>query len=372
MTIHVVSQHAIAELSESKRAHSDLGVRVEIELKDGKAPSGFRIFRAGLNTSTKGDYSFTEASQSKCMAYQAKRGMPTVIDYEHASRYATFAADPQKAGRAAGRCKLECKNGELWATGVKWTKAATEAIESGEQDLFSPVFAYDRETMEIGECTSIGLTATPALDNLEPLAAKDGAEPESTTMEKTLVEFLANLRKQMALSEGAGAVEALMAIAELKQSSEKLLTAIGATSLSEGLGKVEALKANGARIAELTTQIAKVESDGKKARIGVLIEAALTAKKVTPAGRPFLEKMGDDEVALKAYLDTLTPIPGATVYMPPPPGMPPPAGGATAELTASDMKVAGLLGYTSPEQLATFAATKARGINVAPLTPKAA
>ena len=46
-------------------------------------------------------------------------GMSTVIDYEHASRYATFANDPQKAGRAAGRCKLECKNGELWATAVK-------------------------------------------------------------------------------------------------------------------------------------------------------------------------------------------------------------------------------------------------------------
>lgn len=374
--MHVSSLVAVAALSAEKRQPVDLGFSVEIELKDGKAPGAFRIFRAGENPSTKGTYLFDESSQAACMAYQTKRGMDTMVDYEHASRYATFATDPQKAGRAAAWCRLECKNGELWATKVDWTAAGRDAVETKEQRFFSPVFGYNRETMVVGECVSIGLTSTPALDNLQPLAAKnDGLPPEPNVTAEELKQFLASLSKQMALKSDAGVIDVQLAVAELVQGRDKLFAALSATSVSDAVGKIEGLKANGARVAELTASIAKTEADAKKTRVGTLIEAALTANKVTPAQKPFLEKMGEDEATLKAYIDTLQPLPGSKALTPNPVtgalplNMVPSA--AQASLRAEDLHVAQLMGYTSPEQLQKFAELRARGVQVGPLTPKA-
>lgn len=346
--------HALAEL----RGSNELGFRFEVELKDGKAPTSFRCFRAGENPSTKGTYVFDESSQVACMAYQERRGMDTMVDYEHASRYATFAVDPQKAGRAAAWCRLECKNGELWCTRVDWTPAGREAVESKEQRFFSPVFAYNKDTLVIGECIQIGLTSTPALDGLQPLAAKnDGTTPEQNKVTpEELKKWLASIAKVMALKADADAVEVQFAIAELVQGREKLFGALKATSVSDALGKIAGLEQNASGLAELKNEIEKGKREAKKMRVDLMIDAAIKELKVAPAQKSFLDKMGDDEEMLKSYLGTLTAIPGAKPLTPPPPGALPAAivNNLPVELsglTAEDLHIANLTGHSSPEDL---------------------
>lgn len=353
-------------------ALKDLGLRIEIALKDGKAPSEFRVFKAGVNTSTKGDYVYDETSGSATMAYHSKRGMDVMVDYEHASRFATYASDPQKAGRAAGWCKLSHTDGELWATGVEWTPAAKKAIEEKEHRFFSPVFEYETKddgTRIIGACMQLGLTSTPALDGLAPLAAKDGFNPESTNMEE-LKKFLAALASQMMLKADATSADVALAVAELKVTSDKLLAALEVKDLSSAMGKIEALKFNSAKTAELTAQVTTMQTDAKKSRTAQMIEAALTSRKISPAEKPFLETF--DEVALKSYLEVRAPgTIGGTGVTPPAPAqvITTPTGG-TVMLTAEDQFTMKLLGIRTPEQQKKFLELKAQGVSVGNLKPK--
>jgi len=138
---------------------------------EGKAPTEFRIFSAGVNTSDKGDILFDDAAAKSVMAAWAKKAAPLTMDYEHQA-----AADPPvKALAAAYSWTPEVRNGELWATNIGWTDEARQEIESRKYNYFSPLFLSDPKTKRVLKVINLALTNTPALDGLQPLIAASAA-----------------------------------------------------------------------------------------------------------------------------------------------------------------------------------------------------
>ena len=109
-------------------------------------PREFRVFRWGLNKTTKGDLYLTAEGAARVMAAYVKRGVVQTLDYHHA----TFdpAARPQDK-KSAGQYRLELRgkpgdeSGGLWLVDIQYTPPAEQAIRNGEWPYFSPAVAND-------------------------------------------------------------------------------------------------------------------------------------------------------------------------------------------------------------------------------------
>lgn len=128
-------------------------------------PSEFRIFRAGVNETSKGSFLFDAKAAASVMASFRDQGNELFIDYEH-----QVLADPPVQTPAAAWFKPELRNGELWATAIKWTPRATEYLRNSEYRYFSPAFATDKQG-RILRLVNVALTNFPAMKDLDALVA---------------------------------------------------------------------------------------------------------------------------------------------------------------------------------------------------------
>ena len=135
----------------------------------GELPSEFRIFTAGKVVTEKGTFTFDASAAKAVMAAYREHGNEIMIDYDHASLSATDARDPAMAGKAAGWCALELRDGELWAVNVRWTDPAAAAMRAREWRYMSPAFAIEKN--KITSLLNVALTNIPATRNLTPLVA---------------------------------------------------------------------------------------------------------------------------------------------------------------------------------------------------------
>lgn len=105
---------------------------------------------------------------------------PVPIDFEHASEQDPTRGDiPSRGAPATGWIHdLEIRGSDLWAF-VEWLEPAKSQIRAGQYRYISPALRFgskDRVTGRVigPKITSAGLTNTPFLDGMQPLAAKDG------------------------------------------------------------------------------------------------------------------------------------------------------------------------------------------------------
>lgn len=137
-------------------------------LVDGDAlPTEFRLFVAGINETEKGPFIFDELSAESVMAAYGAHGVDRMIDLEHLS---LDEDSPSFDPDARGWCKLEIRNGELWAVNVTWTAEGAERIRSKRQRYISPAFLTDNEG-RITKIVNIALTAMPATHRTPALIA---------------------------------------------------------------------------------------------------------------------------------------------------------------------------------------------------------
>lgn len=163
---------------------------LSIALAGDDPPSEFRIFAAGANETTKGTFTFDEAAAVSVMAEYARHGIDIPLDYDHAMLGTDRAMDPALAGRAAGWFALEVRNGELWATNVRWTEPAAEALRAKEWRFMSPAFQTD-DSGRVTSLLNVAITNLPATRRLEPLMAANvmtlgGAMLDAETVKKAI------------------------------------------------------------------------------------------------------------------------------------------------------------------------------------------
>ena len=170
------------------------GAPVLLTVDGDKLPTEFRLFKAGVNQTRRGDFVFDEAAAVSVMAAYSEHGVDVMIDLEHLS---VAAEEVTGDGRnfdpdARGWCQLAVRDGELWAVQVTWTPEGAERLRDKKQRYVSP--AFDTDEGRVVELFNIALTAIPATDHTPALVAASTASRGQKMDPKTLAKFVTLLR----------------------------------------------------------------------------------------------------------------------------------------------------------------------------------
>jgi len=242
---------------------------------DGKAPTEFRIFANGVNTSDKGDFVFDETAAKSVMAAFGKKGAHLTMDYEHQAF--NSASNGQPAPNSAKAWTPEVRldasgKPELWATNVQWTDKAAAMIAAGEYNHFSPAFEADPKTMRVERIVNMALTNIPALDNQAPLIAASASQGDRPMKKCTVCNkdidgdddgdvmhashaSLAKMSVTLGVAGNAAESVVLAAAADAVNFRGTVLQLVGAKNPVEALGLIGTLKGKDEEITKLKTQI---------------------------------------------------------------------------------------------------------------------
>lgn len=142
---------------------------IRLDLAGDALPTEFLIWKVGVNTTSNGyDVLWDEEAAAATMAAYEKHGVDLMIDLQHLS---LDEEAPNYDPDARGWCKLELRDGELWAVDVRWTPEGAERLRKKKQRYTSPAFVLDRETGRCIEIANIALVAMPGTDELPALVA---------------------------------------------------------------------------------------------------------------------------------------------------------------------------------------------------------
>lgn len=300
---------------------------------DGKAPTRFRIFKAGVNTSTKGNFLFDAEAAKQVMANFAKHGVRLTMDYEHQTLNAAENGKPAPA--SAYSWKPEVIDGELWACDVKWTDEAAGYIEKREYSYQSPLFKTEPKTGRVVLLVNLALTNVPALDDQEPLIAHAAStntedkpmkckacketikDDDDAFHAECATSKLTALSGALGLRADVGTDVAVVEAGQLVALRTQLQSLTGKTG-ADIIGTISGWKANADEIVALKAKMAADEVVALSAEFeGVLTQAGVDLK-VPPAEKESLKAlilMGtggkvtkDAIVGLKAYIATRTPL----------------------------------------------------------------
>lgn len=256
---------------------------VNIEVTDNGQPlTEFRILKAGVNKTTKGDFLFDARAAESVMAAHKAASVDGMIDLEHLS---LDQSSPNYDPDARGWYGLELRDGELWATGVQWAPDGVTRLTDRRQRYISP--AFSRYGNRVKAIVNLALVAMPATYEAQPLiAASQQTESKPMKLSEQLKAILAALQ-----AGDAEKVDALLqaAIAEADAAPDNapddskpdetaavesavttsLLSETGATDVTEALSIV---KQWGAAQAAVNAQRATIELTSRRALIAELVK----------------------------------------------------------------------------------------------------
>jgi len=159
----------------------------------GDLPTEFRLFVKGWNDTENGRYLFDDVAANSVMQAYAAWGVDLAIDLEH-QMLDEPGTDPT-ARDARGWCKLELRNGELWAVDVRWTPDGERRLKNKTQRYVSPAFEADPKTGRVLKVVNVAITAMPATHDTPALvaASKRGTKAMSAIHPKHVAAALAAL-----------------------------------------------------------------------------------------------------------------------------------------------------------------------------------
>jgi len=146
---------------------------------DGALPTQFRIFKAGLNETTKGPLLFDEQAAVAVMDRYRREGVDLIVDLNHDSISEEAKAARSDASDARGWYQLELRGGELWAVNVRWTPDGERRLRERTQRYISPVALAHKETKRVVYLANVAMVAMPATLGAEPLVAASKDAPTS-------------------------------------------------------------------------------------------------------------------------------------------------------------------------------------------------
>ncbi|MBE3574549.1 MAG: hypothetical protein IMW99_03705 [Firmicutes bacterium] len=270
------------------------------------APDGtqeIQILPRGWVKSARGTFLVDDQAVAEILQAFNARQNDIVVDYEHQT---LSGAEAPAAGWIT---RLIDKGPDgLWAQ-VQWNERARQYIANREYRYLSPVILVRKSDQRAVALHSVGLTNTPAIDGMQPVAAKDSAEEDGN------MDFLQKLAAKLGLADKSEA-EVLEAVDKLvyapKQApapaemvAHKELLALmdlpETAGLSEAKAKVLALKnpSGYVRAEEFKTlqdKLAQKERDE-------LVAEALRSGKVAPAQKSWAETYAlKDPEGFRTYL----------------------------------------------------------------------
>lgn len=346
----------------------DLAFRAASFQVGDELPTEFLIFPAGKSDSTKGVAVFDDTAARSVMAEYEKQGVDVQIDLEHHSLLSPDVRhyDPD----ARGWCKLEVRDGALWAVAVRWTPDGAERLREKRQRYISPAFRVN-EHDRVLELVNIAICARPATYDAEPLVAANRSEQQMDPklVQEALDALVAEddakcaeiLKSMLAAAAGGGAPPADPAVEDetlteppagepptpteeeqaMTVAASRLVTLTGKSEISEALEEVEVWRTayleREADRANVAQQKATLESQERRKLVGELVklgaETPATAWCDDKGAKP-CKRLTDEPIAeLRERVKKLSAARGKAPTTPaikPPPGE---ASGAVRSLT---------------------------------------
>ena len=261
--------------------------------------ASIQILPYGWVETDKGKFLVDEQAIDLIMQEFAAKKNDKVIDYEHQTLENVIAP------AAAWIKRLENKGKDgLWGD-VEWTPRAAEFVKNKEYKYLSPVVFARKSDGRAVVLHSCGLTNTPAIDGMHPIANK---ETEDDSMD-----YLKMVAALLGLPETATEEDVKKAIADLQAKAQEggqvvankevlsLLDVPETATLADVKGKIIALKnpsgyVKAEEFKALQDKLATQERDG-------LVELAMKSGKVAPAQKAWAEQYAlKDPEGFKAFL----------------------------------------------------------------------
>lgn len=272
---------------------------------DESAGTMIQILPYGWVETDKGKFLVDEQAVGLIMQEFAAKKNDTVIDYEHQTLENVIAP----AAAWIKRLEDRGKDG-LWGE-VDWTPKAAEFVKNKEYRYLSPVVFARKSDGRAIILHSCGLTNTPAIDGMQPIANK---ETEVNSME-----FLKTVAGLLGLPETATEDDVKQALETVKQQADQggqvvankevlsLLDLPEGATLADTKGKIIAMKnpsgyVKAEEFKALQDKLATQERDG-------LVEMALKSGKVAPAQKGWAEQYAlKDPEGFKSFLKDALPV----------------------------------------------------------------
>lgn len=297
---------------------------------EGEPPKEFRIFAAGINDSTKGPALFDSDAAESVMAEYRRGGVELMLDLEHDSLSEAARAARSDSADALAWYVLELRNGELWASNVRWTPPGLARYQQQTQRYASPAFLQDEKTGRITALVNVALVSLPATYHATELVAASRLETRSMDPARVKAAFDA-----LKAGDGEAALQILqdLLVAEVtgEESSvpvEPAADALAANSadaavpatveLSSVLADVKLVRR---QLSEIYAERAALDLEARRELVGELVkigvELPCTAWQGRPEDRrPVQRLMAEPLAELRTRLDALRTI-RATPVRPP-------------------------------------------------------
>lgn len=314
------SDTAALKAGDAIRGLAALSVRPVMQLPDGdEPPTEFRIFAVGVNETEKGPFLWDEVAASLCMAFYQGKKVDLSMDWEHQA-----LAEPPIQAPASAWWTPEIRDGELWATNIRWTPDAAEQIRKKEYRYFSPAFTFDAIDADLARpkrIINVALTNIPAMDAITPLVAASANAADTSKEIKDMEELkaeLASLKAEMGTlkaqlaakdTENADLKAKLSAmgdedkeecravglrfdaprserrtvVAALTATAAKLREATGQATDAGALATVDVWKGEHGEVVKLRAELTGIEERTVAAELKQIIDAAEAAGKMPPA-----------------------------------------------------------------------------------------
>jgi phage I-like protein len=271
-------------------------------------PKEFRIFEGGVVKTTKGEFMFDSQAAAAVMAAYEQHGVDLTIDYDHH----TLSTGQGVKAVSAGWFNLDLRDGDLWATNVRWNPPAIEHFANGEYRYFSPLFDYERGSLRITNLINNALTNTPAMDGIEALIAASATTGDSTMTDEEIKKLQARL---VDLEQAGQAKDRQIAALQGQTTTAALATTVGLTATAKD-GDVQAAVTGLVRFRSHVLEV--LEKKDEATAIGALSalkdkagEAAKLADKIVEIEQAALS------AEWKGYLDKLTTQGEGGKFLPP-------------------------------------------------------
>jgi phage I-like protein len=282
-----------------KRAH----VLLNTSGADGFSPPvEFRLFRAGVNDSSKGSFLFDEQAAALVMANYGKHGADIPLDLEHLS---LDPASPRlDAHDARAWFGLEVRNGELWAVNVRWTPDGERRLRDKTQRYVSPAFDVD-EDGRIVDILNVALTALPATHNPYALIAaskRTKLTGDTKRMDPKLIQEALTALKDNDAAKALEILEGLIVVAaggdaapaEDPPPADPALAEINAVTEAETPAQaLSVIKAWKKAINESAAQAAVVALSERKSLVGKLVTLGAETPATAYTGEGDAKKLAD-------------------------------------------------------------------------------
>ncbi|WP_178860812.1 phage protease [Thiomicrorhabdus cannonii] len=195
-------------------------------------------------------------------------------DIEHATELKAPNGDPAPA--IAWIKELEIRDGAVWGR-VEWTEHGQELVTAKKYRYISPVFKYEKGSMEIAQITSFGLTNNP---NLFLTALNQAQNPSQDQLEDTM--DLKALAKALGLPENASYEDILSAANRMKSEHQTALNQAQNPSLDKFVPRADYSQME-QRALNAEQALADNQAKALNAEIDQAIESALKDGKIAPA-----------------------------------------------------------------------------------------